>query len=159
MSSLPTLGQPAPAFSVTDETGKAISLSDFLGSYVVLYFYPKDDTPGCTKQACSFRDRWETLKNQGIVVLGASRDDAGQHTKFIKKYNLNFPLLVDTDGSLSEAYGTWGEKSMYGKTYMGLSRTTFIIDPKGILVHIITKVSVDTHAEDVEKIIVAHRQG
>ena len=156
-SSLPLVGQSAPAFSVTDETGKPVSLSDFLGSYVVLYFYPKDDTPGCTKEACSFRDHNDTLTAQGIVVLGVSRDDAAQHKKFIQKYNLTFPLLVDQDGSLCAAYGTWGEKSMYGKTYMGVSRTTFLIDPKGVLFHIITKVSVETHAKDVEAIIKAHR--
>lgn len=156
-SSFPNVGQPAPAFSVTDETGKPVSLSDFLGSYVVLYFYPKDDTPGCTKEACSFRDYHDTLTAQGIIVLGASRDDAVQHKKFIQKYNLTFPLLVDQDGSLCAAYGTWGEKSMYGKTYMGVSRTTFLIDPKGVLFHIITKVSVETHAKDVEAIIKAHR--
>jgi peroxiredoxin Q/BCP len=156
-SSFPNVGQPAPAFSVTDETGKPVSLSDFLGSYVVLYFYPKDDTPGCTSEAWSFRDYHDTLTAQGIVVLGASRDDALQHKKFIQKYNLTFPLLVDQDGSLCAAYGTWGEKSMYGKTYMGVSRTTFLIDPKGVLFHIITKVSVETHAKDVEAIIKAHR--
>ena len=147
----------APAFSLKSTDGSTVKSADLKGKPVVLYFYPKDDTPGCTKEACSFRDHYDTLTAQGIVVLGASRDDAAQHKKFIQKYNLTFPLLVDQDGSLCAAYGTWGEKSMYGKTYMGVSRTTFLIDPKGVLFHIITKVSVETHAKDVEAIIKAHR--
>jgi peroxiredoxin Q/BCP len=150
-----TVGQIAPDFSATDENGRAVSLSDFSSRYVVLYFYPKDDTPGCTKQACSFRDNIGRLQKNDIVVLGVSRNNAKDHKKFIEKYDLNFPLLVDEDGSLCESYGAWVEKSMYGKTYMGVSRITFIIDPNGKIAHIFQKVDVDSHAVDVEKVILS----
>ena len=153
-----TVGQLAPDFSVTDENGSIVSLADFSGRYLVLYFYPKDDTPGCTKQACSFRDNIGRLQQNDVAVLGVSRNSANDHKKFIAKYNLNFPLLVDEDGSLCQSYGTWGEKSMYGKTYMGVSRITFIIDSNGKIAHIFEKVAVDSHAVDVEKVILSLKQ-
>lgn len=127
---MPEEGAKAPAFNAQDEMGKTHKLSDYKGKTVVLYFYPKDDTSGCTKEACSFRDNHSSLVKKGAVVLGVSRDDAKSHQKFKAKYNLNFPLLVD-DGSISDAYGTWVEKSMYGRTYMGMARATFLIGPDG----------------------------
>jgi len=137
-------GDKAPAFTSKDQDGKTVSLSQFKGQKVVLYFYPKDSTPGCTAEACDFRDNYQGLKTKGIEVLGVSVDDEKSHQKFITKHSLPFTLLADTDKSIVEAYGVWGEKSMYGKTYMGTNRTTFIIDEDGTIAHIITKV--DTKA-------------
>jgi peroxiredoxin Q/BCP len=137
-------GDKAPAFTSKDQDGKTVSLSQFKGQIVVLYFYPKDSTPGCTAEACDFRDNYQGLKAKGIEVLGVSVDDEKSHQKFITKHSLPFTLLADTDKSIVEAYGVWGEKSMYGKTYMGTNRTTFIIDEEGTIAHIITKV--DTKA-------------
>ncbi|RZJ78662.1 MAG: thioredoxin-dependent thiol peroxidase [Flavobacterium sp.] len=137
-------GDKAPDFTSKDQNGNAISLAQFKGKKVVLYFYPKDSTPGCTAEACDFRDNYQGLKAQGIEVLGVSIDDEKSHQKFITKYDLPFTLLADTDKSIVEAYGVWGEKSMYGKKYMGTNRTTFIIDEDGNIAHIITKV--DTKA-------------
>jgi peroxiredoxin Q/BCP len=137
-------GDKAPAFTSKDQDGKTVSLSQFKGQKVVLYFYPKDSTPGCTAEACDFRDNYQGLKAKGIEVLGVSVDDEKSHQKFITKHSLPFTLLADTDKSIVEAYGVWGEKSMYGKTYMGTNRTTFIIDEEGTIAHIITKV--DTKA-------------
>ena len=137
-------GDKAPDFTSKDQNGNAISLAQFKGKKVVLYFYPKDSTPGCTAEACDFRDNYQDLKAQGIEVLGVSIDDEKSHQKFITKYDLPFTLLADTDKSIVEAYGVWGEKSMYGKKYMGTNRTTFIIDEDGNIAHIITKV--DTKA-------------
>lgn len=133
-------GQKAPDFTTNDQNGNPVSLSDFAGKKVVLYFYPKDDTPGCTAEACNFRDNYAGLTAQGIVVLGVSVDDEKSHQKFITKHNLPFPLLADTDKNIVEAYGVWGEKNMYGKKYMGISRKTFLIDEEGIISHIIDKV-------------------
>ncbi|MGY4386059.1 peroxiredoxin Q/BCP [Pedobacter sp. UYP24] len=133
-------GQKAPEFSVQDQDGNQISLAQFVGKKVVLYFYPKDDTPGCTAEACDFRDNYQGLAAKGIVVLGVSTDDEKSHKKFINKHQLPFPLLADTDKKIVEAYGVWGEKSMYGKTYMGTNRKTFIIDEEGTILHIISKV-------------------
>ncbi|TKC05657.1 thioredoxin-dependent thiol peroxidase [Pedobacter polaris] len=133
-------GDKAPEFTSKDQNGNAVSLTQFKGKKVVLYFYPKDSTPGCTAEACDFRDNYQSLKSQGIEVLGVSIDDEKSHQKFITKYDLPFTLLADTDRSIVEAYGVWGEKSMYGKKYMGTNRTTFIIDEDGNIIHVINKV-------------------
>ena len=148
-----TAGDQAPAFATVDQAGNAVSLTDFSGQYVVLYFYPKDDTPGCTKEACSFRDHRATLADLDAVVLGVSKDSAGKHQKFIDKYDLNFPLLVDEEGTICQAYGAWGEKSMYGKTYFGINRMTFVIGPDQKIAYIFKKVKTATHGEDVAKIL------
>ncbi len=124
-------GKPAPAFTLSDAEGKKVSLADFAGKDVILYFYPKDDTPGCTKEACGFRDDWKAFAKNGAVVLGVSADDAASHTKFIKKYNLPFPLLSDPDRKVMEKYGAYGEKMMYGKKTTGVIRSTVWIGPDG----------------------------
>jgi peroxiredoxin Q/BCP len=142
-------GQPAPDFSVPDQDGKTVSLASFKGKTIVLYFYPKDDTPGCTKQACGFRDGFAAYKKAGAVILGVSPDDSSSHTKFIKKFELPFPLLADVGNAVCEAYGVWKEKSMYGKKYMGVERTTFVIDKTGVIRNIFPKVKVDGHSEEV----------
>jgi peroxiredoxin Q/BCP len=133
-------GSKAPQFTSKNQNGVAVSLDQFKGKKVILYFYPKDSTPGCTAEACDFRDNYQGLIQKGIVVLGVSVDDEKSHQKFITKYDLPFDLLADTDKKIVEAYGVWAEKSMYGKTYMGINRTTFIIDEEGIIKHIISKV-------------------
>ncbi|MET1057050.1 MAG: thioredoxin-dependent thiol peroxidase [Pedobacter sp.] len=133
-------GQQAPEFTGKDQDGNTITLSQFKGQTVVLYFYPKDDTPGCTAEACDFRDNYAGLKAKGIVVLGVSVDDEKSHQKFVAKHSLPFTLLADTDQSIVTAYGVWGEKNMYGKKYMGTNRTTFLINEEGIISHIINKV-------------------
>lgn len=147
-------GKAAPCFTLTAGDGNTISLSDFKGKKnVVLYFYPKDDTPGCTKEACAFRDiggEYDALDTQ---VLGVSRDDTRSHAKFSEKFQLNFPLLADTEGAVTEAYGVWQEKNMYGKTYMGIQRATFIIDKEGIVRKVYPKVSVDGHATEIQDFI------
>ncbi|MEK6838600.1 MAG: peroxiredoxin, partial [Candidatus Thermoplasmatota archaeon] len=125
------------------------SLKDFRGKKVVLYFYPKDDTPGCTREACSFRDSLARVTSKGAVVLGVSKDDLDSHTRFRKKYELTFPLLSDTDGMALNAYGVWKEKSAYGKTFMGVERTTFIIDEKGRIAKVFLRVKVDGHVDEV----------
>jgi peroxiredoxin Q/BCP len=142
-------GDIAPAFSVNDQHGNQVSLSDFLGKTVVLYFYPKDATPGCTAEACDFRDNYQTLQAKGLVVLGVSTDDEKSHTKFIGKFQLPFTLLADTDKKLVEAYGVWVEKSMYGKIYMGTARKTFIINPEGKIAHIIEKVETSSASQQI----------
>lgn len=133
-------GQKAPEFTAADQEGNTVTLNQFLGKKVVLYFYPKDDTPGCTAEACDFRDNYQGLTAKGIVVLGVSVDDEKSHQKFATKHSLPFTLLADTDKKIVEAYGVWGEKNMYGKKYMGTNRTTFIIDEQGVIAHIIKKV-------------------
>jgi peroxiredoxin Q/BCP len=143
------VGQKAPDFTVTNDAGQKVNLSDFKGKKVVLYFYPKDDTPGCTKEACAFRDGIDEIKGRGAVVLGVSVDSVESHQKFKNKYDLNFSLLADTDKKIVEAYGTWKEKSMYGKKYMGVERSTFIIDGQGKVTHIFPKVKVDEHYDQV----------
>lgn len=135
-----TIGAKAPAFSAQDQTGKTVSLSDFKGKKVVLYFYPKDDTPGCTTQACSYRDEYSAFKKKGIVILGVSPDDAESHAKFAEKFSLQFPLLADEGHKIAEDYAVWVEKSMYGKTYMGVERSTFVIDENGKLAAVYRKV-------------------
>ena len=133
-------GQPAPDFTANDQDGNPISLNQFKGKKVVLYFYPKDSTPGCTTEACDFRDNYTSLLAQGITVLGVSADSEASHQKFIAKHSLPFPLVADTDKKIVEAYGVWVEKNMYGKKYMGIARKTFLIDEQGIITHIIEKV-------------------
>ncbi len=142
-------GSAAPAFKTTDANGKAVSLKDLRGQKVVLYFYPKDDTPGCTKEACSFRDAFSQYKKKGIAVLGVSPDKEASHQKFITKYKLPFTLLADTDKAIAEAYGVWGEKKFMGRTYMGVHRTTFLIDEKGKIKKIFEKVKPEDHASEV----------
>lgn len=142
-------GDKAPAFTSKDQNGNPISLSQFKGKKVVLYFYPKDNTPGCTAEACDFRDNYQGLKAQGIEVLGVSVDDEKSHQKFITKYDLPFTLIADTDKAIVEAYGVWAEKNMYGKKYMGTNRTTFIIDEEGNIAHIISKVNTKAATEQV----------
>lgn len=133
-------GQKAPDFTATDQDGHTVSLNQFAGKKVVLYFYPKDDTPGCTAEACDFRDNYQGLTAQDIVVLGVSVDDEQSHQKFIAKHNLPFTLLADTDKKIVEAYGVWVEKNNFGKKYMGIARKTFLIDEQGVITHIIDKV-------------------
>lgn len=136
-------GDKAPAFSLEDQDGKAVKLSDFKGKTVLLYFYPKAGTPGCTKQSCSVRDARKDLSRRGVVVLGVSPDAPAAQKKFDGKYGLGFPLLADTEHAVAEAYGVWGKKSMYGKTYFGIVRTAFLIDAKGKVVDAWYKVSPD----------------
>ena len=142
-------GQKAPDFTANDQNGKSISLSDFSGNDVILYFYPKDDTPGCTAEACSFRDNYQALLGQGFQILGVSTDDEKSHQKFITKYSLPFPLISDTDKKIVEAYGVWIEKNMYGKKYMGVARKTFIIDKNGMIKKIIAKVDTNNSSQQV----------
>jgi len=144
-----TVGAKAPAFSAPDQSGKTVSLSDFTGKKVVLYFYPKDDTPGCTVEACSFRDDHAAFKKKGAVVIGVSPDSAKSHAKFVEKFTLPFTLLSDTDHKIAEAYGVWVEKSMYGRKYMGVERSTFVIDEKGKLSSVYRKVKPAEHTVDV----------
>ena len=143
------VGQKAPDFTVMDDQGEKVKLADLKGKKVVLYFYPKDDTPGCTKEACAFRDGIDKIKKRGAVVLGVSADSVDSHKKFKSKFDLNFPLLADSEKKMIEAYGVWKEKSMYGKKYMGIERTTFVIDENGKISHIFPKVKVDQHYDEV----------
>lgn len=145
-----TEGQNAPEFALPATGGRTISLSDFKGSKnVVLYFYPKDETPGCTKEACSFRDVQSDFDAVGAVILGVSADSVASHEKFAARHHLLFPLLSDADKTVSDAYGVWKEKSMYGKTFMGMVRTTFVIDREGIIRKVWPKVRVDGHIDEV----------
>ncbi len=146
-----SVGDRAPSFALPDQDGKVVRLSDFAGTSVVLYFYPKDDTPGCTTQACGMRDNWARVKAAGAVVLGVSPDAPAKHVAFRKKFDLPFPLLADIDHAVAEAYGAWGEKSMYGKQYFGILRTTFIIDGDGVIRHLFEKVKPAGHADQVQK--------
>ncbi len=143
------VGQKAPPFTLLDDNGQKVRLSEFKGKKVVLYFYPKDDTPGCTKEACAFRDGIDDLRESGAVVLGVSADSVESHKKFSTKYDLNFPLLSDGDKKALRAYGVWKEKSLYGRKFMGIERTTFVIDEAGKISYIFPKVKVDGHLEDV----------
>jgi peroxiredoxin Q/BCP len=147
-------GNKAPDFTLLSHDGRKVSLSDFAGkSDVILYFYPKDNTSGCTKEACSFRDNIETIEAKGAVVLGVSPDSVKSHQNFIQKQSLNFTLLSDPDHQVAEAYGAWGEKSMYGKKYMGIIRSTFIIGKDGVIKYVFEKVKVESHATDVITIL------
>jgi len=143
------VGNTAPAFQVADDQGNTLSLAQFAGKKVVLYFYPKDDTPGCTREACDFRDSMNRLKSGDTVVLGVSKDSVASHQKFKTKYGLNFPLLADVEGALCQAYGVWQEKKNYGKTYMGIVRSTFVIDQSGRIVKAFSNVKVDGHVDAV----------
>jgi peroxiredoxin Q/BCP len=143
------VGAKAPSFSAPDQSGKIVSLADFKGKTVVLYFYPKDDTPGCTVEACSFRDEHAAFKKKGAVVIGVSPDNAKKHMAFIEKFSLPFTLLSDADHKICEAYKTWVEKSMYGKKYIGVERSTFVIGPDGKLTAIYRKVKPAEHTAEV----------
>jgi len=143
------VGSKAPDFTLPSGDGKEISLKDFRGKKVILYFYPKDNTSGCTMEACSFRDKISLVKKKGAVVIGISTDSAASHANFAEKYELPFPLGSDEKKEIVEKYGVWKEKSLYGKKYMGTERTTFIIDERGIITHILPKVKVDGHVEEV----------
>lgn len=149
------LGDSAPQFSLPDQSGQIHSLQDYSGKWVVLYFYPKDDTPGCTKEACSFRDDKGKLEQMGAVVLGVSADDTQSHAAFASKYSLNFPLLSDTAKTMIQAYGAWGKKSMYGKEYEGVFRYTYLINPQGQVAKVWDKVKVDEHAQEVAEALQA----
>jgi peroxiredoxin Q/BCP len=140
-------GTPAPDFELPGDDGENVRLSDLRGKRVVLYFYPKDDTPGCAKQACGIRDAWDAFRQADAVVLGVSRDDEASHRKFKERYSLPFTLLSDTDHAVADAYGVWGERSHYGKTYMGINRSTFVIDEEGIVVRAVYGVKADEHAD------------
>ena len=148
-------GTQAPAFTLSDQTGKTVSLSDFLGKKVVLYFYPRDNTPGCTRQACAFAQRHEALQAHNAVVIGISKDSVASHLKFAQKYELPFVLLSDPELQAIQAYGVWQEKKLYGKVSMGVVRTTFIIDETGVIEKVMPKVKPDTNAAD----ILAYLQG
>jgi peroxiredoxin Q/BCP len=143
------VGDRAPAFELADQDGRRVKLSDFSGQKVVLYFYPKADTPGCTTQACGIRDREADYASAGAVVLGVSPDEPGKLRRFADKHGLRFTLLADTDHEVAEAYGVWVEKSMYGRTYFGNQRATFLIDEDGVVRHVLPKVSPKTHDDEV----------
>src|SRR6266496_4838194 len=142
-------GSTAPAFKTTDGEGRTVQLKDFRGQKVVLYFYPKDDTPGCTKEACSFRDAFADFKKRGIEVLGVSVDSEASHKKFAAKYKLPFTLLADPDHAIADAYGVYGEKKFMGRTYLGVKRITFLIDEKGKIKKVFEKVKPEEHAREV----------
>ena len=142
-------GRPAPDFTLTSDSGETVSLSSLKGSPVVLYFYPKDDTPGCTTQACGIRDAWVEFDRAGAVVLGVSPDDEASHAAFKEKYGLPFALLADTEHEVAEQYGVWGEKTFRGKTYMGVDRSTFVIDADGNVTRVFRKVKPEEHADQV----------
>jgi peroxiredoxin Q/BCP len=146
-------GKKAPDFTLGSDEGGAVTLSELRGQRVVLYFYPKDDTPGCTVQACDFRDAAPAFGELDAVVLGVSPDSVESHAKFRKKHGLNFPLLADVDHSVSEAYGVWKEKKMYGRTFMGIERSTFLIDEEGKVAEVWRKVSPKGHAEMLEEVL------
>jgi len=143
------VGSRAPAFSLPNEKGQVVKLSELKGKKIVLFFYPKDNTPGCTQEACSFRDGLQAIRKKGAVVLGVSADSVASHQKFSKKFDFNFPLLSDESKAMIQAYGVWKEKSMYGRKYMGIERTTVLIAKNGIISHVFPKVKVEGHYEEV----------
>jgi len=143
------IGDFAPDFELTDQNGTSHNLSDYRGKKVVLYFYPKDNTPGCTKEACSFRDSFEDYKKHGIVVLGVSKDSEASHTRFIEKFSLPFTLLADTQTAVCQAYGVWGLKKSMGREYYGINRMTFVIDEEGKILKIYEKVKPEDHAKEI----------
>ena len=149
--SLLKIGQKAPSFSLKNEAGETLTLKAFAGKKLVIYFYPKDDTPGCTKESCDFRDHFGRIQKSGTVVIGVSKDTVASHLKFKTKYSLPYSLLSDEAGKMCEAYGVWKEKSMYGRKYMGIERTTFIVDESGKIAKIYPKVSVTGHVDEVLK--------
>ena len=143
------VGSRAPAFALPNEKGQVVKLSELKGKKIVLFFYPKDDTSGCTKEACSFRDGLQAIRKKGAVVFGVSADSVASHQKFSQKYDFNFPLLSDESKAMIQAYGVWKEKSMYGRKYMGIERTTVLIAKDGTITHVFPKVKVDGHYEEV----------
>jgi peroxiredoxin Q/BCP len=143
------IGEKAPSFSGVDQNNNALEISQFKGSKIVLYFYPKDSTPGCTAEACNLRDNYELLLNQGFKIIGVSPDSVKSHEKFVTKFELPFPLIADTEKKIVTDYQVWGEKKFMGRTYMGVFRTTFIIDESGIIEHIITDVNTKNHTEQI----------
>jgi peroxiredoxin Q/BCP len=147
--SLPQIGDAAPDFNVKNQKGEEVSLSALQGKKVVLYFYPKDDTPGCTAEACNLRDNYEALLNEGYTILGVSPDTEAKHQKFIDKYDLPFDLLADTEKEVAQKYGVWVEKSMYGRKYMGIARTTFVINEEGKIAEVIEKVKTKDHSSQI----------
>lgn len=151
--SMPAVGDPAPDFELPNQDGEPVRLSDLRGRQVVLYFYPKADTPGCTVQACGVRDHLPDYDRAGATILGISPDPVSRVKRFHDKQGLNFGLLADEDHAVCDAYGVWGEKSMYGKTYMGAQRTTFILDGEGVVRHVIPKVSPKTHDDEVLRVL------
>jgi peroxiredoxin Q/BCP len=142
-------GQPAPPFSLESDTGETVTLDSLHGRPAVIYFYPRDDTPGCTRQACSIRDSWAEFERIGAAVIGVSPQDPASHVRFKEKYGLPFPLLADTEHRMAEDYGVWVEKRNYGKTYMGVERSTFVIAADGTVASVMRKVDPKTHADDV----------
>ncbi len=148
------LHQKAPSFLLLDQDGNTHTLEQYLGKKVLIYFYPKDDTPGCTTEACNFRDNYEALKNAGLVVLGVSKDTTKSHKLFAEKFNLPFPLLSDEDTSVCQAYGVWGMKKFMGREYMGITRSSFLIDEKGLLSKIYEDVQPKEHTQEVAKDII-----
>ncbi len=146
---MPSVGDPAPDFELESDSGETVSLSDFRGRRAVVYFYPRDDTPGCTTEACEFRDRLPAIEERNAVVLGISPDDVESHRAFKEKYELPFTLLSDPDGSVAEAYGAWGEKKRYGKTYEGILRSTFVIDEDGTVQEVFRNVRAKGHGDQV----------
>jgi thioredoxin-dependent peroxiredoxin len=147
------VGDKAPDFMLPDQSGKNRKLNDFKGKKMVLYFYPKDNTSGCTKEACAFQENLGVLKKKGVEVIGVSADSVQSHDKFAQKYNLTFPLLSDEKKDMIKAYNAWKKKSMYGKEYMGIERTTYIIDEKGKIAHIFPKVKVNGHVDEVSHVL------
>ena len=147
------IGDKAPNFTLQDKNGNSVSLSDFLGKKVVVYFYPKDNTPGCTRQACAFASNYEKFNALDVTVIGISKDSVASHQKFAEKYALPFILLADPELEVIKAYGVWQEKKNYGKTIMGVVRSTFIIDEKGVIEHVMPKVKPDTNAEEILEIL------
>lgn len=143
------IGGKAPAFTVFGDNGKKVSLSDFRGKKVILYFYPKDNTPGCTRESCAFRDNLTEIKRKGGAVVGVCVDSVASHKGFKQKYALNFPLLSDSEKKIALAYGVWKQKSLYGRKYMGLERSTFLIDEEGLISKVFPKVQVDGHLDEV----------
>ncbi|MDD4847863.1 MAG: thioredoxin-dependent thiol peroxidase [Bacteroidales bacterium] len=147
------IGDPSPDFSGIDQNGNTISLHDFHGKKLILYFYPKDNTPGCSAEACSLRDADSVLAEHGYNIVGVSKDSAASHQKFIEKFVLTFPLIADVEHQIMESYGVWGEKKMMGKTFMGTLRTTFIINEKGLIEHIIETVNTKEHGSQILKLL------
>ncbi len=156
-TAIPPVGSAAPDFTLPAGDGSQVHLADLRGKTTLLYFYPKDDTPGCTTEACAFRDAWSELQARGVVVLGVSRDDVKSHQKFAAKYSLPFPLPADLGGVVAQRYGVWVEKSMYGKRYMSMARTSFLILPDGTIGHVWEQVKPDGHAAEALAWVDAHR--
>lgn len=149
VTTMPEVGQPAPSFEGTTQDGTTVRLEDYRGRRLALYFYPKDDTPGCTKQACNLRDHYRDLLEAGIAVVGVSPDPVDSHEAFADKYELPFPLLADPEHEILEAYGVWGARSLYGRRFMGVKRTTFLIDEEGIVRHVFKRPKVSEHTQEI----------